>query len=162
MCFISDFQNVLQQKLLIVIILTIHHISYTSNWQLILKHWTCPVVLSYEKNIQYQKLHKENHMLLDAPSLCICYVSHYWLWLVKKYNVCLASSGRNFVSKVGRESPAPQHTHTHTCALTEHGLHHKPTLSPQGRKRQTNNKQQYCSCNLSIASDFLIQHKYWE
>ena len=87
--------------------------SHTLLIGIILKHWTCPVVLSYERNIQYQKLHKENHMLLDPPSLCICHVSHYWLGLIKKYNVCLASSGRNLVSKVGREREPP-HTHTHT------------------------------------------------
>ena len=41
------------------------------------------------------------------------------MWLIKNYNVCLVSSGRNLVSKVGRErgppSP-PTHTHTQTCA----------------------------------------------
>ena len=158
MCFISNFQNVLQQKLLIVIILTIHHISYTLLIGIILKHWTCPVVLSYEKNIQYQKLHEQNHTLLDPPSLYICHVGLYWLWLIKNYNACLVSSGRNLVSKVGRErgppSP-PTHTHTQTCAQNmDYIIGLLSFLKKEKKKRQTNNKQQYCSCNLPIAADF--------
>ena len=90
--------------------------------------------MSYEKNIQYQKLHKENHTLLDPPSLYIFHVGLYWLWLIKNYNVCLASSGRNLVSKVGMERgdpplPPPKHAHS------EHGLHHRPAFFPQGEKK---------------------------
>ena len=133
MCFISNFQNVLQQKLLSSYLPFIT--SHTLLMGIVLKHWT--VVLSYEKNIQYQKLHKENHTLLDPPSLYIFHVGLYWLRLIKTYNVCLASSGRNLVSKVGREGEPPPHTptHTHTRVHAEHGLHHRPAFFPQGKKK---------------------------